>query len=143
MSYAGPDSRTRAGRSAVRPDADSLTRGSRASAADASPRRPLSRQPLPAPHEDGEGTDWRQVAMFGTGLLVGIAVGAGAALLTAPRTGAETRAVLAASAGRVRRTTSRRGRDAWDDLRDELDRARRTLRRRKTRRALEREMELA
>src|SRR5438045_3417323 len=37
-------------------------------------------------------TDWHQVAIFGAGLAIGIAVGAGVALLTAPQDGAESRA---------------------------------------------------
>jgi hypothetical protein len=85
-------------------------------------------------------TDWQQVAIFGVGVAFGLAVGAGAALLTAPRSGAETRAVRRAGAGRVGRTTRRRGRDAWEDLRDELRGARRALQRRKARRAAERDL---
>ena len=58
-------------------------------------------------------------------------MGAGAALLAAPQTGAETRAVLRARAGRLGRATGRRGRDAWDDLRDELRDVKRAIQRRK------------
>ncbi|MDB4878858.1 MAG: hypothetical protein JWL60_304, partial [Gemmatimonadetes bacterium] len=103
MSYAGPANRSRASTGTASP----LT-GSRepAAARSISPRNhsgvTLSRQPVDEP-----GTDWQQVAIFGAGLALGIAVGAGAALLTAPRTGAETRASLRAGASRVRRTTSR------------------------------------
>jgi gas vesicle protein len=71
---------------------------------------------------------------------LGIAVGAGAALLVAPRTGAETRAVLRAKVGRVRRSTARRSRDTWDDLRDEIRGVKRALQRRKLRRATERDL---
>jgi hypothetical protein len=92
--------------------------------------------------DSGRERSWQHLAIFGAGLALGIAVGAGAALLTAPRTGAETRAVLASRVGRARRATSRRGRDAWDDLRDELRSARRALKRRKMQRALERESEI-
>lgn len=85
-------------------------------------------------------TDWQQFSVFGAGVAIGIALGAGIALVTAPRTGAETRAALRSGAGRMRRSTSRRGRDTWDDLRDELDRASRALRRRKLRRLASREL---
>jgi gas vesicle protein len=92
---------------------------------------------MPAPTEE---TDWQQVAIFGAGVALGIAVGAGAALLAAPRSGAETRAVLSARAGRVGRSTRRRGHDAWDDLREELRGVTRAIRRRKARRAAERDL---
>jgi gas vesicle protein len=100
---------------------------------------PSGRSPLAAPIPRHE-TDWQQVALFGTGLALGIAVGAGAALLAAPQSGAETRAALMARAARVRRTTSRRGRDAWEDLRLELNGVKRALRRRKLKRAAERDL---
>jgi gas vesicle protein len=72
---------------------------------------------------------------MGAGIALGIAVGAGAALLAAPATGEETRAALRSRARRLKRTTTRRGRDVWDDLRAELEDAARALRRRKIRRA--------
>jgi gas vesicle protein len=75
--------------------------------------------------------------LFGAGLALGVILGAGGALLTAPRTGAETRAALGARAARFRRSTARRGRNAWDDLRDELQQAKRSLRNRKRRRQRE------
>jgi hypothetical protein len=100
--------------------------------------RPLD----PSNGDSGQERSWQHLAIFGAGLALGIAVGAGAALLTAPRTGAETRAALASRVSRVKRSTTRRGRDAWDDLRDELRSARRALKRRKLRRSLERESEL-
>ena len=65
-------------------------------------------------------TDWQQVAIFGAGLALGLALGAGAALLTAPQSGEETRAALRGRVKRMGRTTRRRSRDAWDELRDEL-----------------------
>lgn len=79
-------------------------------------------------------TNWQEVALFGAGLALGVILGAGGALLTAPRTGAETRAAIGARAARLRRTTARRGRNAWDDLRDELRQAKRALQNRKRRR---------
>jgi gas vesicle protein len=119
MSYAGPSrssGSTRSSRAAARPPSAHAT---------ASTQRP---EELPE-------TDWGQVALFGAGLALGITLGAGTALLTAPRTGAETRAVLRGRAGRLRRTATRRGHDAWDDLRDELRDAARALKRRKAKRA--------
>jgi gas vesicle protein len=124
MSYAGPAQ---------------STRGSSRSSASAAPARPAGRargRPA-APAHQGD-TDWQQVAIFGVGVALGIAVGAGAALLTAPLSGAETRAALLARAGRLKRTTTRRSRDAWDELRDEIRGVKRSLRRRKTRRNEER-----
>ena len=96
------------------------------------------RASLDATPEDG--ASWQQLSVFGAGLALGIAVGAGVALITTPRTGDETRAALRSRAGRIRRTTSRRGRDAWDDLRDELEKATRALRRRKMRRSARRDL---
>ena len=125
MSYAGP----------------TRTRGSARASAAAPASRPSSPRrsalvPAPNPAE----TDWLQVAIFGAGLALGIAVGAGAALLAAPRSGAETRAVLLAKAGRVQRSTTRRSRDAWDDLRDEIRDVKRALQRRRLRRDAERDL---
>lgn len=59
---------------------------------------------------------WRGVAALGTGLALGLAVGAGTALLFAPRSGRETRRFIA----RAGRDMTRRTHDAWDDLGDEL-----------------------
>jgi hypothetical protein len=125
MSYAGPASRSRSA-AATSPGAAARTG-----------RPAAARGTAPRPVEEDSG--WRQLAVFGAGLALGIAVGAGAALLTAPRTGSETRAALAARAARARRTTSRRGHDAWDDLRLEIRSARRALLHRKRSRELENE----
>ncbi|MFL5607781.1 MAG: YtxH domain-containing protein [Gemmatimonadaceae bacterium] len=127
MSYAGP----------------SRARGSRrtANAASAAGRpTPGARAPRSSA-TDGAETDWERVALFGAGIALGIAVGAGAALLAAPTTGAETRAAISRRAQRLSRKTSRRSRDAWADLRDELRNARLSLRRRKVQRARRRELE--
>jgi hypothetical protein len=125
MSYAGP-SRTRGtARTTTSP-----------STGRAAPARPEATSPS-APADE---TDWQQVAIFGVGVAFGLAVGAGAALLAAPHSGAETRAALRARAGRMGRTTRRRGRDVWEDLRDELQGAKRALQRRKLRRAAERDL---
>ncbi|MEO5816546.1 MAG: YtxH domain-containing protein [Gemmatimonadaceae bacterium] len=82
--------------------------------------------------------DWQQMAVFGAGLAVGIALGAGIALLTAPQAGAETRADLRHGARRTTRALGRRSRNAWLDLRDELRGATQSISRRKARRAAER-----
>ncbi|MEP6999565.1 MAG: YtxH domain-containing protein [bacterium] len=89
----------------------------------------------------GHETDWRQIAVFGAGLALGLAVGAGVALLTAPQAGDETRAYLRRRAGRTSRAVGRRGRDAWADLRDELSGMTRAIRRRKVRRAAAQDLE--
>jgi gas vesicle protein len=129
MSYAGPTRSGTSDRSGRAPFATQTSAGRAGlSAAGALPGREPS------------GSDWQQLSVFGAGLALGIAVGAGVALMTAPRSGAETRAALRSGAGRIRRTTSRRGRDAWDDLRDELRNATRALRRRKARRLARREL---
>ena len=90
-------------------------------------------------------TDWQQVAIFGAGLALGLALGVGAALLTAPQSGEETRAALRGRARRIGRTTTRRSRDAWAELREELQSAKLALRRRRAKKAahrtLERELE--
>ena len=124
MSYAGP---------------------SRSQPADPSTRAPGSRRPpvsagvLRRPADDAHETDWQQVALFGAGLALGIALGAGVAMLTVPQSGEETRADLRRFATRKRRALGRRSSEAWLDLRAELRGARRALARRKAQRAAERE----
>ena len=83
-------------------------------------------------------TDWQHVAVFGAGLLLGILVGAGAALLTAHQAGAETRDDLRRGAQRTTRSLGRRSRNAWLDLREELRDATTSMRRRQVNRAEER-----
>ena len=85
-------------------------------------------------------TDWQQVAIFGAGLALGIALGAGVALLTAPQAGEETRADLGRRARRTSRVLGRRSHHAWQDLRDELRGMTRALSRRNARRPAEREL---
>lgn len=60
-----------------------------------------------------------------TGLAIGLLIGAGVALLIAPREGSEIRR----SARRTLRRLGWRGQDAWLDLRAELHRAARKARR--------------
>jgi gas vesicle protein len=69
--------------------------------------------------------DWRRLAIFGAGTLLGAALGAGAALLFAPQSGEQTRRDLARRSRHLRVRTT----DAWDDLRDELQWAARRGRR--------------
>lgn len=123
MSYAGP-TKTRA---------DSAPPATPAGARKSPPRRTPSRAAAPT-----GGTDWQRLALFGAGLAVGIALGAGVALLTAPQAGEETRAGLGRKARRTTRMLGRRSRDAWLDLRDELHGATQAISRRKARRDLER-----
>lgn len=59
------------------------------------------------------------------GVAIGVLVGVGLALLLAPGSGRDTRHRLKRGLRRI----GNRGRDAWDDLRLELRRARRQLRR--------------
>ena len=107
----------------------------------------MSAAPVSPAADEGEyhETDWQQVAIFGAGLALGLALGAGAALLTAPQSGEETRAALRGRARRIGRTTSRRSRDAWAELSEEIQSAKLALRRRRAKksaqRALQRELE--
>ncbi len=94
----------------------------------ANPPRPASPRAEPT-------TDWHQLAIFGAGLALGIAVGAGVALLTAPQAGDESRADITRYARRASRMLGRRSRSAWLDLQDELHGASDSLRRRRARRA--------
>lgn len=64
---------------------------------------------------------------FLAGLGIGLAVGAAVALLLAPRSGAETRQALRLRGRRVRNKAS----DAWEDLRLELAKTARILRRKR------------
>lgn len=67
--------------------------------------------------------------VFAAGLALGVILGAGAALLFAPQSGADARHALAKRGRRLRR----RGRDAWADLADELRHVRRRRRARRQR----------
>lgn len=121
MSYAGP-AKTRSKQ--VNP------RSNAAKSASSTFKRTLA--------EEAPETNWRQLAIFGAGLALGIALGAGAAMLTAPQSGEETRADLTRGARRATRMVGRRSRVAWEDLRDDLRGATRALRRRKAQRAADR-----
>jgi hypothetical protein len=106
MSYAGPSATGRS--SAPHPT------GRARPAAGITPRLPVRQPPDRGP----------RAALFATGVVLGLALGAGVALLFAPQAGDDTRHSLA----RRGRRLARRGRDAWDDLRDELQRAARRRR---------------
>lgn len=96
-------------------------------------RSEAPRHRVPVGSSYDEAADLGKLGAFGAGLVIGIAVGAGATLLLAPRSGAETRELLGARA----RLAGDRMADRWDDLRDELHRAARRSRR-KVRRSLTR-----
>lgn len=119
MAYLGSTSRNRATAGAVRSGPMIAERGRERPAADV-PRYPaLPRHwELPTPPESA--------ITFGAGLAVGLTLGAALAMVLTPRTGAETRAALRRSARRM----GSRSRDAWDELRDELQFAARRGKRR-------------
>ena len=104
----------------------------------AAPSRTGSRAPLKRPATNGRPAGKRPATTaptasrrpsttFLAGLGIGLALGAAAALLLAPRSGAETRQALRSRGRKVRN----RARDAWEDLRIELEATRRALRRKK------------
>jgi hypothetical protein len=64
---------------------------------------------------------------FLAGLGIGLVVGAAVALVLAPQSGADTRRALRRRGRRIRN----RAADTWEDLRLELDRTKRALRRRR------------
>jgi hypothetical protein len=105
MSYAGPASR------AARAEVQLV--GARSTGRTGSPN-PRARSQTSVPREG-------RTTIFAAGLLVGLAIGAGVALLVAPQSGLEARRALM----RRGRLLRRRGVNAWDDLRDELRRVRR------------------
>jgi hypothetical protein len=76
--------------------------------------RPLEQtRPVGRPYHRSR--DWRGAALLSAGLAMGAILGVGLALLFAPKSGAETRSLIAQ---KVRR---RRNRDVWAELREELD----------------------
>jgi len=109
MSYAGPASRSKRAPDII-PTGSGATRPT--SGLSRSSARQLS-------------SDRGSAAVFAAGVAIGVVVGAGVALLIAPNSGHETRRALVRRGRRV----SRRGIDAWDDLRDEFRQAVRDKRR--------------
>jgi hypothetical protein len=91
-------------------------RGARGASDDAPPSRtpPARDRAVGAPYR--EQRDWAASAAFAAGLALGALVGAGAALLTAPRSGVEARLALKRSARQARV----RAEDRWDGLGSEL-----------------------
>jgi hypothetical protein len=71
----------------------------------------------PIGHPYAEPIDWQRLGVFGLGIALGAFLGGGVALLLAPESGEEVRAGI----GRRARAMREDARDAWDDLRDELD----------------------
>lgn len=72
-----------------------------------------------------ETMEWDNIGIFGVGLAVGLTLGAGLALLLAPRSGEETRELL----GERSRWVGDRVSGSLDDLRDGVERATRRSRR--------------
>ena len=120
MSYGGTVSRGRRGRGS----AGQTSGGVRPAAVEAG--RPAG---APGSVDDAE-IDWERIAVFGTGVALGAALGAGVALLFAPSSGEETRAAILRRSARI----ATRSRDAWDELREELQWAARRGKRRVGRR---------
>jgi|SRR3954453_14547300 gas vesicle protein len=112
MSYAGPASRTKRGSD----PSPATAEGSRGEV----PKARSTNWPQPSASDERN-----SATVFAAGIVVGIAVGAGVALLFAPDSGIETRRSIVRRSRRV----GRRSRDAWDDLRDELRNAVRNRRR--------------
>jgi hypothetical protein len=114
--------------------AGNVARESRRPASGAGPQ-PLSGKPtrrdIHRLYRDSE-IDWQQVAIFATGLTLGLLAGAGSAILFAPNSGRQTRRSIARAGRKLRHRTH----DAWDDLREELRRAGR-----RSRRSIERTLE--
>lgn len=120
MSFGGTVTRGRRGNGSSGPRAESARR----------PGAPGNARGRPAAGDDDGDIDWERVAVFGTGIALGAALGAGIALLFAPSSGEEIRAAIARRGARL----AHQGRDVWGDLRDELDWAARRGKRRVGRR---------
>lgn len=84
-------------------------------------------------HADGAGLGARDVGLFGAGLGIGLLLGAGIALLLAPRSGRETRQLIGSGARRVGSRVAERFDDMRDDVRSAARRGGRTVRRGMTR----------
>jgi hypothetical protein len=75
---------------------------------------PTRERPAGSPYRNQ--ADWGQAVLFGAGIALGALLGAGAALLTAPQSGVETRLALKRRARRARVQAE----DRWDGLGREL-----------------------
>lgn len=118
------------GRRQHRPDSPPVGRTGARTGAPTAAARPHVALPPARPEA---ALDWQRIAMFAGGVTLGLAFGAGAALLFAPRSGAATRHAIA----RRGRFMGNRAHDAWEDLRDDVRRASRRGRRRLRRRLRE------
>ena len=132
MSYAGKDPRSRRTVGGTAATASVSTRVRRGAAGErvldrelSITSRGVSRPRSSRAAGDDRELDWQHITIFAVGALLGVAVGAGAALLFAPQSGARTRHNLA----RRGRHLGTRTADAWDDLRHELRYATRRSRR--------------
>jgi hypothetical protein len=122
MSYAGPVSRRKRAPDPVSGAVTTATLSDAASTAAASAARRKAFRPLP-----NYSTRRDRSSIFAAGVALGVALGAGAALLFAPRSGADARHAIARRGRRLKRQS----RDTWDDLRFELRQLqRKSLRRR-------------
>jgi hypothetical protein len=83
----------------------------------------------PSGRSYSESMQWRHAAIFGAGVTLGALIGAGAALLYAPRTGEETREMLSERAHQFRGRVGERIDDARGDLGWYMRRGRRKMRR--------------
>ena len=134
MSYAGKDSRSRRAASSSADESPTSTRP-RGRASTRALERELSitargvTRPSQEGSDDGE-LDWQHIGLFAAGALLGAALGAGAALLFAPQSGAQARHKIARRGRHIRARTA----SAWDDLRHELRYATRRGRRKLARR---------
>lgn len=127
MAYAGTTGTARGGtastgtdqeREPEAPDRIPPARGAR--------RRSATARQRPAGRSYTRRPELREIGTFGVALALGALIGAGVALLTAPQSGQETRAVLTAG----RRRVGNRANLVWDALREELRFATRRGRRR-------------
>lgn len=117
MSYAGPVSHRKRAATSTSDSHDSAQ-----PAPDAPTHAGSTQEFKPLPRYSTKGD---QTGIFVAGVALGLIVGAGAALLLAPQSGADTRNAIA----RRSRRLTKRGRNAFDDLRWELRQFRRDLQR--------------
>lgn len=135
MSYAGKDSRSRRAASSSADQSTASTRSRGRSTRALERELSITARGVARPSQewsagDDGGLDWQHIGLFAAGALLGAALGAGAALLFAPQSGAEARHNIARRGRHIRARTA----TAWDDLRHELIYATRRGRRKLSRR---------